>query len=128
MLPIVELLQSLNAVGEFEFSIDYFNGLSFEPTALWSLFHLSIKTALFLAIILARKTGEILAFSGAFWILIVSGNYTSIVCFSDLTHPWKVDTLTDLSLEGYLPFGRLQLISTMEVVLECKPQDPKTSH
>lgn len=51
--------------GEFEFSIDYLNGLLFEPMALWSLLHLSIKTALFVAIISARKTGDILAFSGA---------------------------------------------------------------
>lgn len=49
-VPYCGFLQSSNPVGEFVFSIDYFNGLSFEPKGLWSLLHLSIETALFLAI------------------------------------------------------------------------------
>lgn len=63
MLRIVELLHSLNNVAEFEFSIDCLNGLLFETMALWLLLQLSFETALFLAVISARKVGEILAFS-----------------------------------------------------------------
>lgn len=47
------------------------------------------------------------------------------------SHPSSGDWNTHLyglSLDGYLPFGRLQLISTVEVVLEHKLQDSKTSH
>lgn len=63
MLCTVELLHSLNNVAEFEFSIDGLNALLFETMALWLLLQLSFETALFLAVISARKIGEILAFS-----------------------------------------------------------------
>lgn len=65
MFPIVELLQSSNPAWEFVFSIDSLNRQLFEPMALWFLPHQSVKSALFLAIISARRTGAILAFGSA---------------------------------------------------------------
>lgn len=67
----------------------------------------------------------------AFWILNLDClRELRFQCLFLRSHPSSEDWhrhLHGLSLDGYLPFGRLQLFSTMEVVLGLKLQDPLDS-